>query len=665
MFRSFGRFSRRLLWIALLLLSVAGDGARGQWRIVGPNALLPEHDDISGGSIHFKDGVLWAGYNNLVFSLDSGRTWQPSNFPKNVLIFDIAFLNKDTGALAGGGNVWVTTDGGKTWDMTGEPADLSIAFLSDSELYSLPMESIPTMNRSKDCGKSWITGGSLPASARIFTSGKNRVLYALLYNAAVRKWPGRLALSRDSANSWTSTSGAVEVDTYSIAVDSCDDSRLYLANEDWVFREEPESHLYVSSDAGASWVTSYSARIPYLGGSICSSRNAQFAGTINNGILRSTDHGLTWVNIGGPGNEADSRGICAISDNLIIALDSNGNIWETTNSGGDSLLNTNSGDGIFSVSPRTLFMADTLICGDSAIEVASIRLTACKTQLKQVSISGEDSSNYEFTFLGKDSIRVAFHPTSEGAKNGYLRVAFTDGTFADVTLRGVMRGNNFLSVTTANQMTKILGGSVEVPISISGLAQPEDVNLILHYDSSLIYRGSYDPANVPTDIPGGQWPGRTIIHIIQAQSGVVAGYSHFDVFADSNSSPQVTFDSLTIFTPDSPCGYTLPAPATSTITRPVGCGTSILSQFLETGNVPVFSVRPNPATGDVWVSSSEDLGDVNLSVFDVLGAERGTDVVTLGKGSPVRLSLPEGDGVYRIVVRSVVGAYTLKVVRQR
>src|ERR1019366_8311758 len=143
-----------------------------------------------------------------------------------------------------------------------------------------------------------------------------------------------------------------------------------------------------------------------------------------------------------------------------------------------------------------------------------------------------------------------------------------------------------LSMSSSNEATNIVGGDIAVPITISNLNHTENINLTLHYDSTLQYQGSFDAANVKLDIAGEQWPGRSKLNIAQAQSGVVAGYAHFTVFADSSAKLQVTFDSLDVLSASSPCEYTLPSPVTSTITPPSGCGTTILSQFLKDGQIP-------------------------------------------------------------------------------
>src|ERR1035441_3085144 len=93
-------YSRKRLWMALLLSTIAADGARGQWRIVAPQAFSIAPVSGWGGAITYKDGIVWAGGNSLCYSDDSGSTWnQVSSLVTNDVISDISFCNSDTGIV--------------------------------------------------------------------------------------------------------------------------------------------------------------------------------------------------------------------------------------------------------------------------------------------------------------------------------------------------------------------------------------------------------------------------------------------------------------------------------------------------------------------------------------------------------------------------------------
>jgi hypothetical protein len=78
----------------------------------------------------------------------------------------------------------------------------------------------------------------------------------------------------------------------------------------------------------------------------------------------------------------------------------------------------------------------------------------------------------------------------------------------------------------------------------------------------------------------------------------------------------------------------------------------------------IMTIYPNPASGDVWISSSDDLGDVTFAIYDMLGVERSEIVASVSKDNPVELTLPNADGVYNIVANYSSGKSMMRVVRE-
>ncbi len=222
-----------------------------------------------------------------------------------------------------------------------------------------------------------------------------------------------------------------------------------------------------------------------------------------------------------------------------------------------------------------------------------------------------------------------------------------------------------LSFATDNVHTDTLGGTVSVPIVINGLIHSENVELILNYAGTLDYLGSFSPSGVKLDIPGEQWPGRSELQVNGALSGVVAGYAEFNVFNDSSAIANATFDSLNILTPITSCEYAFPVPGTDTITTISGCGITMLSKWLYLGQEPIFNIWPNPASGSVWISSSDDLGDATITIYDMLGTQRSEIERSIQKGNPIELMLPGADGVYNILVKSSAGVSSVRVIRHQ
>ncbi|MDP4200408.1 MAG: T9SS type A sorting domain-containing protein [Bacteroidota bacterium] len=689
-------FVQRGVFVLLTLLAVRGDDLRGQWKMVRQYA-------PAGDAIIFNDGIIWAAAwprslaltatPGITYSMDTGKTWTDLLLPTylnpraNFLFLDIAFANKDTGVIAlynadpsaiqvwDWGGIYRTTDRGKTWSRV-DPSNSKASRLTYNHSSSVIhfVECIyGSTATSLDGGMGWnsvqVTGSSRnPGVLTALTTAKDGTVYALgsdSYQDFFGRWIGpplsNVFSSTDRGTTWQRASGQVSLDSWSIDVDSCDPSRLYVVNEDIASRFQGFSSMYVSPDRGTTWTTAFTLPYPGLAGSFSTAPHALYAATITNGILRSTDHGTTWQNIGGPGNPPDSRNICAINDNILFAVDSDGNIWSTSNSGGDSVL-APSGSVPLTITPDSLFAADTTHC-EPITRSVTVSANGCNTaSLDSSWLAGADAEAFSVGTRNGVFIPVTFHGTRAGDYNAKFILQISNGTFDTIALEGHAVGTYPLNIITADTKTDIIGGDLSVPITVSGLKRPETIDLVLHYDPILAYNSSVDPANTTLDIPGEQWPGRSKLHIAQASSGVVAGYARFNVFADSGTKPQVTFDSLTVLSAISPCEYTLPAAVTSTITLPTGCGTTILSQYLQSGQVSVFTIRPNPTSGDVELTSSLDIGDASVEIYDMLGVRRGALAVKPTKETPAHLLLPEGAGVYYLRVKSQVGVQSLRVV---
>jgi len=610
--------------------------------------------------MNFKDGIIWAGINSLYSSSDTGKTWHKSNFV-GPTINEINFFDKSIGIIGASDGVYLTFDGGQTWMsiLIGKPFVESVAFGSDPStiLASRPNGGITI---STDMGSSWRTvdfGGVEPMSIITDRDGVLHVFSSAISGPGI--YTGWINSSSDNGQSWSSDVGSVTGDDYTLASDSCDPNRLYLANENWVAPSDSFSRIFVSTNSGESWNASFTAHIGTVSGCISSAADAIYAGTWDGtGILRSLDRGQTWQSIGGPVIPWDSRDIVAVNDNIILCM-SNG-VWATYNSGGDSILSSTF------VPPTALFNKDSIRCDSSAMHVLSFHTCSGILGIASWIINGYDSKNYTAVLdsIG-DSLSVSFLPQGAGDHTATLIIALSDGSFDTIALHGFAIGHQGLLLLTADQKTDTLGATVAVPITINGLAHPEDVDLVLHYDGSVDYLGSFSPSGAKLDIPGDSSAGRSKLHIPGAAPGVIAGYAKFNAWNDSNSDAHATFDSLNVLTAISPCEYSLPEAATSTISAPSGCAIPLLSQLVHLGKEPVFKVVPNPSDGNVWVTSSLDLGTATIGVYDMLGTARSERMVTIQKDSPMECSLPSAAGMYTIVVTSPAGRQTMQVVREQ
>jgi hypothetical protein len=189
----------------------------------------------------------------------------------------------------------------------------------------------------------------------------------------------------------------------------------------------------------------------------------------------------------------------------------------------------------------------------------------------------------------------------------------------------------------------------------------------LHYDKRLIYNNSISLSGTQLDIPGEQWQTRAKIRIPKSDLALdtVSGIAIFTVFPDGTDCFAVSIDSMNILSPTALCTYSIGGPDSATICAPQGCGIMPITNFMLHGTFPQLFIQPNPAQGETSITSSADLGPVSLAIYDMLGIKRSEQRILLLKNSPVKISLPESNGVYQILLETPKATYNLHVIRSR
>jgi photosystem II stability/assembly factor-like uncharacterized protein len=328
----------------------------------------------------------------------------------------------------------------------------------------------------------------------------------------------------------------------------------------------------------------------------------------------------------------------------------------------------------YSLQPSSLFGNDSLfICSSSVQEKAFVTFGGCpRPSIISETISGNAANDYNFAkklsgLLGDvDSLAINFKPTTAGSRSAACTITFSDGTVISIPLNGYVIPTQEIIRITSAESTDTLGGDIKVPIAFSGLYQPEDIELVVHYSNQLEYKGSFTSSKISVDMPGEQWVGRSKLHFTGARSNVYIGYSQFNAFNDSLSGSTVSFDSLNILTSVSPCQYILPQRASiDTVAPPSSCGIDILSRFLHHGILPQLDVIPNPTDGNVSIVSTSDLGDARIEVYDMMGIRRSQAAITLAKDDPAKIVLPASSGVYTIRVIHGSGIVNMQVIESR
>jgi hypothetical protein len=428
---------RNIIFFFVVLVGVTPvQPVRAQWGIAASHLLPPLSN--SGGAIAYQSGVLWVGGLELWSSTNLGQTWQHISSLPSCTIRDIYFYDRLNGLVGTeDGNVYLTRNGGTTWTsiLTGRNF-WNVRFNGSTQIIHAAGKDDGTFYTSTDGGGSW-RNVSFSAQSGRFALSRNGSIYLFssdVFNASSRAW---INVSSDYGVTWSANSAYVDGDSYTIAVDSCNNNRWYITNEDYVSTNDNRSQVFVTSDGGASWQPTDSHNVPYYSGSFSSTSRVLYAGTTtfsdSRQIRRSVDKGMTWQDIGGPPVGWDSRAVCAVNDNTVFALDTAGNIWMTSNSGGNPI------GGNTAITPDTLFATDTLRCVDSIIRAASIVPSSCTStaSVANANVIGPDAQSYRVSATSSSAIAVIFQPTVTGPHHALLVVSFVDGSIDTVILEGV------------------------------------------------------------------------------------------------------------------------------------------------------------------------------------------------------------------------------------
>jgi photosystem II stability/assembly factor-like uncharacterized protein len=311
--------------------------AQAQWRKVASHVFLPYWE--YGLEMANNHGVIWASarfQNTIVYSLDTGKTWI-TKFTGNYAT-KINFYDSLNGVMSVNyGQVWATTDGGATWSNLPKLIGGSAAVTFAGSPMNIVSTSVGTgIYTTTDGGltavKSYTPAGNSPFG------GTPDIAFAPPSTVATLDIGNNNAIvsSTDKGLTWTARHQNISLFyNWNLGFDRCDPSVLYLADPQLIVGT---GTIYITKDLG---VTLTQANPPGItNGSISISPNAVFFQTLDKGVIRTTDQGATWTVIGGPSMGVENRGVCAINNNTLIAVDNNGDVWRTDNCGGFPLSST-------------------------------------------------------------------------------------------------------------------------------------------------------------------------------------------------------------------------------------------------------------------------------------------------------------------------------------
>jgi len=626
-----GRNSRIIVCFTLLIALSSVAGLRAQWTQSVPNLVGPEEQRI--GSICFSNGVVWAGATNTLFSsTDSGRTWnQSQSFPAEE-ISDIAFydsLNGIIGTFQSG--VFQTQDGGVTWSnviqSNGSATYNRVAFNGSANVMHVLENNTSILNTSTDGGSTWQLQ-SFGSEGMTFAIGADKTIYVL--SAGNGTW---INYSTDFGVNW-SQNGNInpDGDSQGLAADSCDTHRLYLVNENTRTRNPNTTKIDVTPDAGQTWQTNSSHPLDYYSGSIANTSQVLYVTTVptsGTGVLRSTDDGASWQDIGGPTTCFDTRSIALANNNIIFVLDSNGTVWSTLNSGGNKLdLGTSTrGNPTLALSGNPQ-QYHSNVCGpiDSVISLAVESCVPIAATIDSVNLSGSpaftlsQAGSFPRSLTSGDSISLRYWSTSAGVDTGRIQILYhLSGAARDTTilLIGSSTSGDTNSAGAVRQLASTSFGTNATLRLLANVAPNVSTDLIwpflqsadleFSFDSSRLAFSSYAPPSGWSTISAVDLGNAIEVKIQDVSSSPTKpldlGTANFLARKNTTSLTKLPIDYLVLDTKNGQLPLCVERQEDDIWAIEVYPTSDVTQNLEDEQDIQVF---PNPADNELWIRNSAE-----------------------------------------------------------
>lgn len=414
-----------LLIFAALLAAPQDVRAQMNWAQV-TTSISPSFVPIA---IVAEDGIVVAGGNGLAISTNEGSTWQMLALPvTSPNIAEIAIFDRNIFAFQSGtSRIYITEDRGNTWrSFLGGSAVIPtfpMVFLGDPSKI-LCMSTNNDFVYTSNGGNTFSTSATTlnPYQLKLAADGTLR-LFSRTDSSVCTAW------SIDTGRNWTSSTVLPYRDCFSMIADPLDENIHCLINEDFYFREHV-SMIFRTSDNGTTWDTTLTHDLNYLAGSSDVGCTDYFVSTVNDGILRSANQGVSWQRIGGPNADPDYRNLAAADDSLLFVIADDNSIWATRPVSHTWKIKVRN---LLNFSNASLISCDTFRTG------MVIVYGGCSgAGIARATIIGSDSGYYDFLDSADasfpDTLLVRFTSPGAGTTSARLKIVLDDSTNYDYDL---------------------------------------------------------------------------------------------------------------------------------------------------------------------------------------------------------------------------------------
>lgn len=457
--------------ILVVLLSLPGSViAQFNWaRISTPSAM-----GITPHTIDAADGIVVLGGNGVVVSTDLGYTWRncTPNITNNPNFVGIAIYDRNIFAVqTGASGIYITHDQGRTWRPLlrngGVIPSFPLLFMNDPSRI-LCMGTNGSFVYTSNGGVSFTTTPTSlsPYQLKLAADGTVRLFSRTDFDV-------RTATSSDTGKTWVESAVLPYKDCYSVIADPLDPNIHCLVNEEFYFRQHP-CMIFRTSNNGATWDTTFTHSLSYLAGSSDRGCTDYFVSTVSDGIMRSTDQGVSWHTIGGPSVLPDYRNLVAADDSLIFALDQTQSLWSSRPVSNTWKIKVRNNLGFTE--------ADFVSC-DSVHTGMVIVYPGCDNAgIQQAQIVGPNADRYEFLdgqgSSFPDTLKIRFTSSGPGVANATLKVRLADGSNYDFDLSAITRAPELLvspqilmedTITLCQTISDTLKLSSLCPMQLTGV----------------------------------------------------------------------------------------------------------------------------------------------------------------------------------------------------